>query len=83
MKQIALTFAILLTFGMTTAFAQETGGGMFEKGPTRGEEPRGGDATPMIPKLGQTNDQASPLEGGLLLIGFGAAYALLHKRKKD
>lgn len=43
----------------------------------------GDPATPGVPIHGQTGNQNAPLgSGALLLIGFGAAYAL-SKKKKD
>ena len=73
----------MLTIMMTSAFAQERGGGLFGKGATRtndSDESYG----PMIPKLGENKDQTEvPLGSGLLLIGFGTAYALMRKDKKD
>ena len=80
MKKVLVT--VLLTCLMTATFAQQRGGGMFEKGETpetQSEE----SSTPMIPRLGQNRDQTAPLGSGLLLIGFGAAYALLRKDKKE
>ena len=83
MKKLALTFAFLI--GMCLgAFAQ---GGLFGMGSTRNGESNNSSKSdgPMISlpsSHGETNDQAAPLGGGaLLLIGFGAAYAL-KKRKK-
>ena len=86
MKKTFLTIAIVL--GMTIgAFAQE-GGGLFGKGPTHGSESyqssyRSGSL--MLPtEHGTGNDYSAdtPLgSGALLLIGFGATYAM-KKRKK-
>ena len=85
MKKLALTIAIVLGMGMVLcAQEQPAGGGIFGKGETRETNYReGGDNTPMIPQLGQNKDQTAPLGSGLLLIGFGAAYALLRKKKED
>ena len=81
MKKTILTIAIL--FGMFTgAFAQ---GGLFGMGPERQSESydyseRGGMLS--LPSSHGNDQDESPLgSGALLLIGFGAAYAL--KKKKD
>ena len=85
MKKLALTFAIVLGMGMAlSAQEQPAGGGLFGKGGTRdGASFRDESLTPMIPQLGKTDDQYAPLGSSLLLIGFGAAYAMLHKDKKE
>ena len=84
MKKLALTIAIVL--GMTIgAFAQ--GGGLFGKGNALNDDDTreaGWVGALNVPgQHGLSGDQsAAPLGGGaLLLIGFGAAYAL-KKRKK-
>ena len=66
-------------------FAQ--GGGLFGKGETRsgtGDETRGGALGIGLPDdHGGNGDVGAPLgSGALLLIGFGAAYAM-KKRKED
>ena len=85
MKKLVLTIAIVLGLGIG-AFAQ---GGMFGKGETSGSSRDEG--TSLIGKgpgmpggHGSENDEpGSPLGSGtLLLIGFGAAYAL-KKRQED
>ena len=85
MKKTILTIAIIL--GMTLGtFAQE--GGLFGKGPEPNYDSYsyrdGGDQGGLINlpnSHGTGNDQTAPLgSGALLLIGFGAAYAL--KKKK-
>ena len=77
MKKLILTIAIVLGLGMTS-FAQ----GLFNRdGGTR----EGDDSalTPGFPGHGETTNQDAPLAGGaLLLIGFGAAYAMTKKNKK-
>ena len=89
MKKLALTIAILLgmTFGASAQFfgdnePQSKGGGLFGYGQTRDGE-QGGSATPLLPIHGQTENQDAPLgSGALLLIGFGAAYAMSKKNRK-
>jgi LPXTG-motif cell wall-anchored protein len=86
MKKLALTIAIVLGLGLG-AFAQQ-GGGLFQYGSSSD----GGDATyfgnrsPLmlnLPDHGETTSQPAPLGGGaLLLIGFGAAYALKKRNEK-
>ena len=82
MKKLALTIAIVLgmSFG---AFAQ---GGLFGKGETREVENTRDGSGPLLPGLpthGETDSQDAPLAGGaLLLIGFGAAYALKKNNEK-
>ena len=85
MKKIALTIAIVL--GMTIG-AMAQNGGLFGKGPQRGyateqEESFRGDGLLNLPNThGSSEDQTSPLgTGALLLIGFGAAYALKKRQK--
>lgn len=83
MKNLTLIIAIVL--GMTIG-ASAQNGGLFGKGPDRqGESYDSRSDGPMISlptTHGDTNDQGAPLGGGaLLLIGFGAAYALRKKKK--
>ena len=89
MKKTLLTIAIVL--GMTLgAVAQKQGGGLFGMGDQRQADSydysvytRGGSL--LLPdNHGETEDQSSaPLgSGALLLIGFGAAYALRKKNNK-
>lgn len=86
MKKLALSLAIIL--GMTIgASAQDRG--LFGKGPSGDEttySTRGGESEGGLLKLpgshDSTDDAPAPLGGGaLLLIGFGAAYAMSKKRK--
>ena len=83
MKKIALTLAIILGMSMTT-FAD--GGGLFQRG--NNTEERGGfmnrdPQVPGLPNHGEEGDQPAPLgSGALLLIGFGAAYAMSKRNKK-
>lgn len=89
MKKTFLTIAIVL--GMTIgAFAQQ-GGGLFGMGPQRNsyenqyEETRTGGLLSLPGSHGETEDQPTdaPLgSGALLLIGFGAAYALKKRNEK-
>ena len=94
MKKLALTIAIVLgiSFG---AFAQ---GGLFQYGNVSDEDYYGsaywaldennrfgGDPNlfPFLPDHNEDDNQDAPLGGGaLLLIGFGAAYALKKKNEK-
>ena len=84
MKKLVLTIAIVLGLGIG-AFAQ---GGLFGKGETSGSSRDEGSSLigkgPGLPgEHGQEGDDNAPLgSGALLLIGFGAAYAL-KKRQED
>ena len=89
MKKTLLTIAIVL--GLTLgAVAQKQGGGLFGMGAQRQTEyddfNRYGESNSLLlPNThGETTDQSSaPLgSGALLLIGFGAAYALRKKNNK-
>lgn len=89
MKKLALTLAIVLTMGLG-AYAQE-GSGLFGFGKSYDDDNnRGGElfrgGTPGLPGgggHGSTDDGDAPLGGGaLLLIGFGAAYAMKKKNEK-
>lgn len=85
MKKLVLTIAIVL--GVTLgAAAQERG--LFDRGP-EGYQSSGNNRTAeslLLPtQHGSSGDQptSSPIGGGaLLLIGFGAAYALKKRSKK-
>lgn len=86
MKKTLLTIAIVL--GMTIgAVAQKQGGGLFGMGDQRGymtdQEETYRDGLLSLPNTHGTNDDSpAPLgTGALLLIGFGAAYALKKKQK--
>ena len=97
MKKQIMTIALVLVLGMT-AFAQQAGGGLFKRGkigqsgydrnsaywdpfflPEHGGNFNGdADFDP-----GEDPNDPAPLGGGaLLLVGFGAAYAMT-KRKKE
>ena len=77
MKKIALTIAVVL--GLTVgSFAQ---GGLFERGetPTRDDNEI---TMPLLPAHGQTENVEAPIGcGALLLVGFGAAYAMSKRNK--
>ena len=84
MKKLVLAIAIVLGMGIG-AYAQ---GGLFKYG-QEAEQTRGGGLMKdgpgiVIPGHGETDNQnATPLGGGaLLLIGFGAAYALKKRNEK-
>lgn len=82
MKKLTLTLALLLSISLTT-FAE--GGGLFKRGEDTQEsngmmnrDPK----APGLPNHGEDTDQPAPLgSGALLLIGFGAAYALKRSKK--
>ena len=91
MKKLALTIAIILGLSIG-GFAQ---GGLFGYGEVSNDglfviawnnldDRTGSDPLmPGMPDHGQSNNQTAPLgSGALLLIGFGAAYALKKKSKK-
>ena len=84
MKKLVLTIAIVLGLSIS-AFAQ---GGLFGKGETSGSSRDEGTSLigkgPSLPgEHGEGGDSPAPLgSGALLLIGFGAAYAL-KKRQED
>lgn len=94
MKKLALIIIIVLGINFSS-FAQ-WGGGLFQRGAISDEEFYGAGyidynylekdpVTPVLPGIpdhGFDTNQNAPLSGGvLLLIGFGAAYAL--KKKKE
>ena len=98
MKKQIMTIALVLVLGMT-AFAQQAGGGLFNRGESRqsGYDRNSPSWTQFfLPEHGgnfngdadfdpgeDTTDPPAPLGGGaLLLVGFGAAYAMT-KRKKE
>ncbi|MBR3711039.1 MAG: hypothetical protein IKM99_08775 [Bacteroidales bacterium] len=83
MKKLVLAIAIVLGMGIG-AYAQ---GGLFKYGQeaeqTRGEGMMKGGGFPGTPGHGGTGNADAPLTGGaLLLIGFGAAYALKKRNEK-
>ena len=81
MKKLILTIAIVLGLG-TASFAQT----LFNRDGNDQEEMYSNrlGGLPVLPDHDQDTDQdAAPLTGGaLLLIGFGAAYAMSKRNKK-
>ena len=89
MKKLVLTLAIVLgmTLGASAQYfsdnGQSNGGGLFGYGATRDADNGDGVSAPLFPGHGQTTNQDAPLgSGALLLVGFGAAYALSKRSKK-
>lgn len=88
MKKLALTIAIVL--GMTVgAFAQTQNGGLFQMGPERqydsydyGNTRGSGLFLPNQHGLEGDSDGAPLGTGTVLLLGFGAAYAMTKRNKK-
>lgn len=96
MKKTLLTFAIVLGISMSS-FAQ-WGGGLFQYGEVSDQDyygsawyaldqnnefQRNSLLLPGLPIHGETDNMDAPLGGGaLLLIGFGAAYALKKRNEK-
>lgn len=85
MKKVILTVCLFL--GMTMGAIAQTGGGLFQRGNTPDNASGDGGNSPMLPAHGQSTNQSAngdvPLGGGaLLLVGFGAAYALAKKKEK-
>ena len=91
MKKLALTLAIVLSMALGASAqyfgdnGQSNGGGLFGRGETRDSDNGGNTAAPLLPGHGlNTNQDAAPLgSGALLLIGFGAAYAVAKKNRKE
>lgn len=87
MKKLALTLAIVLGLGLSSFAEGNQGGGLFRRGAAdEASYGIGGNRdinTPMLPAHNQSTNQNAPLgSGALLLLGFGAAYAL-KKRKEN
>ena len=88
MKKTIITLAIIFDLGIG-AFAQ---GGLFQYGAVSDEEYYGsgwydgnlrGNQTPLLPGHGLDTNTDAPLGGGvLLLLGFGAAYAMKKRREE-
>ena len=91
MKKLVITIAIILGMTLTASAqyfgdnGQPQGGGLFGRGatPENSLNTQGGSGTPLLPIHGQGTNQDAPIGSGtLLLIGFGAAYAMTKKSKK-
>lgn len=81
MKKLVLTVAIVIGIA-ASAMAQNPGGGLFGKGETEATTQSSELGGPCLPPHNQNTNQPAPLgSGALLLIGFGAAYAI-SKRKE-
>lgn len=82
MKKLVLTLAVV--FGMAFgAAAQNAGGGLFGRGETETQSQSSELGGPCLPPHNQNTNQPAPLgSDALLLIGFGAAYAM-SKRSKE
>ena len=97
MKKLVLTAAIILGFVMGSfAQNQQNNGGLFNRGATNNKGTRdGGTFSLCLPghnfttnwnggSQGHDDDLIVPLgSGALLLVGFGAAYALSKRKKED
>lgn len=83
MKKSILVLSLVL--GLTIGATAQEGSGLFKRGDAQEEEQRdglGGFKGPGLPGHGETTDQPAPLgSGALLLIGFGAAYAMSKRNK--
>ena len=99
MKKQIMTIALVLVLGMT-AFAQQAGGGLFNRGEIghSGYDRNSPYWDPcFLPEHGgilngdaevdpgpDPNNPSAPLGGGaLLLVDFGAAYAMTKRKKED
>ena len=89
MKKLVITIAIILGTAVAAPAqyfngnGQPNGGGLFGRGNIpESANVQSESGTPLLPVHGQTENQDAPLgSGALLLIGFGAAYALSKKSK--
>lgn len=79
-----LFFVLSLVLGLSIAANAQSEGGLFHRGNPTDEKEEGGFAkVPGLPPHNEDTNQPAPLGGGaLLLIGFGAAYALSKKNKE-
>ncbi len=94
MKKLVLTIAISLIMGITV-FAQQDGGGALRRSKEyesyrKANNMRGDDARFWLPTHNTNgnwdakDEPEAPLGGGvLLLVGFGAAYAMTKRKKED
>ena len=94
MKKLALTIAIVLgvTFG---AMAQQSGGGLFQRGLVSDEVYYGGGygyddyydyrgTGLFLPIHGQAGNQDAPVGSGIaVLLGLGGAYLVAKKRREE
>ena len=94
MKKLALTIAIVLgvTFG---AMAQQSGGGLFQRGLVSDEVYYGGGygyddyydyrgTGLFLPIHGQNDNQDAPVGSGIaVLLGLGGAYLVAKKRREE
>ena len=90
MKKALLTLAIIL--GITLSVSAQNGGGLFQRGAVIDEEyygagyyqTRTNGLINLPSEHGSSNDDQAPLgSGALLLIGFGAVYAVKKRRKQQ
>ena len=90
MKQLIITTAIVLGFGLTS-FAAYNGGGLFQRG-VSDEEYYGMGYTsqyrdglmPNIPNHGSTDNEDAPLGTGIVLLSvLGGAYLMGKKRREE
>lgn len=88
MKKLLLTIAILI--GLSIGASAQEGGGLFGKGPQRQSDSwdyssagNNRDGLFLPSSHGSNDDSGAPVGSGvLLLIGFGAAYALKQRKGK-
>ena len=94
MKKLVLTAVIVLSLVMgsyTQGYAQNNkNDGLFQRGATPEQQMRGADEGIFLPTHGingnwnAEHEPSAPLgSGALLLMGFGAAYAMKKRKKKD
>lgn len=76
---IIITTLLLMLSGMAKAQVFI----MSDEEYSNGRNPSVGGGLPIVPVQDVTTDQYAPLGGVWLLCGFGAAFALLKKRKED
>ena len=89
MKKLVLTIAIVLGLSMTT-FANNDGGGLFQRGAATPENSTvfsNRENNPMLPNHnleGNQDANESPLGSGIaVLVGLGAAYLVGKKRREE